>query len=120
GIGAAIVHIVMNTHSAIPTLGASGAISGILGAYIILFPSARIVTLIPIFFFFQIIRIPAFFFLGFWFIYQFMGGTSEGLNTGGGIAWFAHVGGFITGMVLVKIIPKRRKFSNSRQHSYEG
>ncbi len=119
GIGASIVYIVMNTHSTIPTIGASGAISGILGAYILLFPSARIVTLIPIFFFFQVIRIPAFFFLGIWFVYQFIGGTSDTLHTGGGVAWFAHVGGFLTGMVLVKIIPKRKRFSNSRQPSYE-
>src|SRR5208283_4674664 len=72
GIGAAVVHVMMNTHSAVPTIGASGAISGILGAYIILFPGARIVTLVPIFFFLQIMRIPAVIFIGIWFLYQFI------------------------------------------------
>ena len=112
GVGAAIVHIASSPSSYLPTIGASGAISGVLGAYVLLYPRARIVTLIPIFFIFQIIRIPAFFFLGFWFLYQFIGGTATSLHTGGGIAWFAHVGGFISGMVLVKLIPKRKGFRN--------
>jgi len=110
GIGAAAVHMLTNSNSFMPTIGASGAISGVMGAYILLFPQARIVTLLPLFFIWQIIRVPAFFFLGFWFVYQFIGGTAEGLNTGGGIAWFAHVGGFLTGMLFIKITPKRRGF----------
>jgi membrane associated rhomboid family serine protease len=111
GCAAALTHVVTNPGSRVPTIGASGAIAGVMGAYLVLFPRARVLTLIPIFFFFDIIEIPAFFFLGIWFIIQFFVGTF-GLATGGqeftGIAWWAHVGGFVSGIVLVPFLKKRR------------
>lgn len=118
GIGAHFLHILTNMESIIPTIGASGAISGILGAYAILFPHARILTILPVFIF-HFVHLRAYFFMGFWFIYQFIGGLQTGLNTTGGIAWFAHIGGFLTGMILIKLIPKRKKFLQHRKY-YSG
>ncbi len=104
GIAAAFFHILLNPVSQVPTIGASGAIAGVMGAYFILHPKAKILTLIPIIiipFFFEI---PAFIFLGFWFIIQFFNaaGSSAGA-AGAGIAWWAHVGGFLSGMMMVKL-----------------
>lgn len=103
GAGAAALHVIMSPTSETPTVGASGAIAGVLGAYFLLFPRARVLTLFPIFFFIQFIEVPAFFFLGFWFLMQFFSGAlSIGIEpSGGGVAWWAHVGGFVTGMTLV-------------------
>jgi membrane associated rhomboid family serine protease len=109
GILSFLTHIACNSHSYIPTIGASGAISGIMGAYIILYPRARIVTLFPIFIFFQIIRVPAFVFLGLWFVYQFLASSASGSTSGGGVAWSAHIGGFIAGMVLIKLFSGRKQ-----------
>jgi len=89
-------------------LGASGAIAGVLGAYIFLFPRARVVTLVPIFFFMSVIEIPALFFLGFWFISQlFAGLASIGAEAAQGVAWWAHIGGFLVGLVVSPIFLKR-------------
>jgi len=103
GIGSAIVHTIFNWGSTVPTVGASGAISGVMGAFIVLFPSARVVTLIPALFLFFTVRIPAFLMLGYWFFLQiFSGLASVGLGgQQGGVAWWAHVGGFLLGAVLV-------------------
>ena len=105
GIGAAVGQIAANPLSDVPMVGASGAIAGILGAYMLLFPRSRVVTLVPIFFFFYFIEIPAILFLGLWFLMQFLYGTltlsTETSVSGGGVAWWAHVGGFITGAGLV-------------------
>lgn len=102
GIGAGITHIITQPNSHIPTIGASGAIAGVMGAYFILFPKARVVTLIPIFFFIQFIEIPAFFFLAFWFFMQLISGTISGSSQfSGGIAFWAHIGGFICGIILL-------------------
>lgn len=95
-------HFVFNADSAIPTIGASGAIAGVMGAYLILFPAARILTLIPIFFIPYFIEIPAFVFLGFWFLIQFLSAATAGTGAGG-IAWWAHVGGFVFGILLLKL-----------------
>lgn len=102
GMSSGIIHLVTNWNSEIPTIGASGAISGVMGAYLILYPRAKILTLIPIFFFFQFIELPAFFFLGYWFLIQLL---SAGLTPGdvGGVAFWAHIGGFVTGLVFVKV-----------------
>jgi membrane associated rhomboid family serine protease len=91
----------------VPMVGASGAISGVLGAYFLTYPQARILTLLPIVIFFYIIELPAYFFLGFWFVMQFIQGSIHSLNSStagsGGIAWWAHVGGFGAGVVLLRI-----------------
>src|SRR5215831_1820158 len=103
GLAAAFLHIFTNPASTVPTVGASGAIAGVLGAYLVLFPGARVLTLVPIFFFFQLIELPALLFLGFWFVMQFFSGAMS-LTAGrdvGGTAWWAHIGGFCAGIVLV-------------------
>jgi membrane associated rhomboid family serine protease len=111
GVFASAAYIYFDPHSSIPSVGASGAISGVLGAYILLFPKARIVTLIPIFIFLQFAELPAFIVIGLWFILQFFNGlASLGYQTAqsGGIAWWAHVGGFVAGMLLVFPLRKYR------------
>ncbi|MCL5021625.1 MAG: rhomboid family intramembrane serine protease [Bacteroidetes bacterium] len=109
GLAAGVLQVYLSASSSIPTIGASGAISGVLGAYLILFPRARIVTLIPIFFFFDIIDISAILFIGFWFMIQFFSGVqSLGVDTSGGIAWWAHVGGFVAGIATVPVFKRKR------------
>jgi membrane associated rhomboid family serine protease len=107
GAVAAIAHIATHPASNVPMVGASGAISGVLGAYFLLFPFARIVTLVVLGFFAQTIQIPAFFFLGFWFLMQFLSAAVSG-GTGGGVAFFAHVGGFVAGLVLLMPFKRRQ------------
>ena len=98
GVAASLVHLFFNLGSDIPTVGASGAIAGVLGAYFILFPRARVVTLVPIFFFIQIVEIPALVFLGLWFLIQFLSGSMTlGNGEAAGVAWWAHIGGFAVG-----------------------
>ncbi len=109
GLAAGTLQTYLSAGSSVPTIGASGAISGVLGAYLILFPRARIVTLIPLFFIFDIIDISAVLFIGFWFAIQFFSGIlSVGHDVSGGIAWWAHVGGFIAGILMVRIFRRRR------------
>ena len=94
--------------SVIPMVGASGAISGVLGAYITLFPRSRILTLVPIFFFIQLIHIPAAVFIFIWFIIQFLSGVSSLGRAAdiGGVAFWAHIGGFVAGLILVRFFVK--------------
>ncbi len=109
GIGAAVAHTIFNWGSNVPTVGASGAISGVMGAFIVLFPRARVATLIPALFLFFTIRIPAFLMLGYWFFLQIFSGLAT-LGVGGqqgGVAWWAHVGGFLLGALLVVGARKR-------------
>lgn len=102
GIGSAVVHIFANWGSKVPTIGASGAISGVMGAYIMLFPRSRILTLVPLIIFFFTIRLPALLMIGYWFVIQFLSGVSSlGESDQGGVAWWAHVGGFLLGAFLV-------------------
>jgi rhomboid family protein len=111
GFGAAITDILFNMGSRIPTIGASGAIAGVLGAYLVSFPTARITTLIPLFIFFWTIRLPAVLVLVYWFAIQFVAGfqmLAIESATKSGVAWWAHVGGFILGMSLAIILPKRQ------------
>ena len=103
GFGGALVHILTNAGSRVPTIGASGAIAGVLGAYFVSYPRARITTLIPIFFFFWTVQLPAILLLGYWFLIQFFTGfqmLAIQSATAGGVAWWAHVGGFIIGVLL--------------------
>jgi len=101
GLASGFSHLLINYHSQIPTIGASGAIAGVMGAYMILYPKSRILTLIPIFFFFQFVEIPAVFFLGIWLIFQILSAASTAGQ--GGIAWWAHIGGFIFGIIFLKM-----------------
>jgi membrane associated rhomboid family serine protease len=102
GIGASLVHILFNANSLTPVIGASGAVSGVMGAYLILYPNAKIRTLIFLFIFITFMDLPAFLFLIVWFVFQFFyaGGGSS-------IAWLAHVGGFILGILMIKIMQRR-------------
>ena len=107
GLLAGGAHFLSDPASTVPTVGASGAIAGVLGAYFILFPRSRVLTLIPIFFYPLFIEIPAFVYLGFWFVGQLFSG-SLATGGGGGIAWWAHVGGFVAGVVLFSLFLRRR------------
>jgi membrane associated rhomboid family serine protease len=99
---AGLLHVFTNYGSPIPTVGASGAIAGVLGAYFVLYPTARVVTLIPLFFWPFLVELPAFLFLGFWFLSQILSGTAAIANemAAGGVAWWAHIGGFLAGLAL--------------------
>jgi len=102
GLASGISHLVINWHSVIPTIGASGAIAGVMGAYFILYPRAKVLTLVPIFIFFQFIELPAFLFLGIWFLFQFLSAAGASAQAGG-IAWWAHIGGFVFGVIALKL-----------------
>ena len=112
GVAAALVQIVVSPGSRVPTIGASGAIAGVLGAYFICYPGARITTLIPLFIFFWTVQVPAILLLGYWFLIQFIAGfqmLSIQTATAGGVAWWAHIGGFTCGVLLALIMrPQRR------------
>jgi len=113
GVAAGLVHVAFNPYSRVPTIGASGAIAGVMGAYMIKFPHSRIVTLVPIFFFLTTIEVPASLILVYWFFVQFFSGLgSIGYShlSQGGVAWFAHVGGFLAGMVLVNALKPRDRY----------
>ncbi len=101
GIGAALLQIVLNINSVTPMIGASGAIAGVLGAYMFRYPRARVHVFVFLFFIITTVRVPAYVVLGFWFLTQLSNGLgSLGINTTGGVAWFAHIGGFLTGVLL--------------------
>jgi len=107
GLAAAYVHYLTGPQSGVPVVGASGAIAGIMGGYVVLFPHARILTLLPIFIFIQIVNVPAVFFLVFWFFAQLLNGmVATAASFGGGVAWWAHVGGFLAGAGMM--LPRRR------------
>ena len=115
GIGSACIQILVSPASRIPMVGASGAISGILGAYLVLFPNARILTLVPLGLLFPIIEIRAVFVIGFWIVVQVLNGLFTFSYEGGGVAWFAHIGGFAVGLVLVPIFGRRSLTRSWRQ-----
>lgn len=107
GIAGSLLQVLVSPYSRIPTIGASGAISGVMGAYFVLFPRARVLTLVPFFMFMRLIYIPASILLGFWILFQLLYGCSSAPGTGGGIAYFVHIGGFIAG-VLFGLLVRRR------------
>ncbi len=106
GLLAGVVHTAFNLNSPLPAVGASGAVAGVLGAYLVLFPHARIQTLVPFFFYYEVIELPALIVLGFWFVAQFLSGTAAiAMTTAtGGVAWWAHIGGFIAGIALLFLL----------------
>jgi len=108
GIAAALLQSAVDPGSKIPMIGASGAVSGVLGAYILLYPKARVLALIPLGFFLRISYLPSFIFLGIWFLYQFLFGVSS-IGAKGGVAYFAHIGGFIVGLILTLPFKRKRK-----------
>lgn len=107
GFIASFVHIAVSAGSVIPTIGASGAISGVLGGYILLYPRAGIWTVVFFGFFVRMVKLPAFILLGFWILLQVLYALANLSGTGGGVAWFAHIGGFFAGLALVKLFQKR-------------
>lgn len=114
GIAGAVVHILFNLGSTLPTVGASGAIAGIMGAYFVLFPSARVLT----FLFVIVVWLPAWIFVGYWFLVQFLSGAAMAISAtsnSGGVAVWAHVGGFLSGIALIKMFPSR-----PRRYRYYG
>jgi membrane associated rhomboid family serine protease len=113
GLLAGIGHVLLNSDSAVPTIGASGAIAGVRGAYLIKFPRARIVTLVLLIVFFTTLDIPAAFLLVYWFAMQFFNGIGSiaESQSSGGVAWFAHVVGFLAGMALITILPAKQRYS---------
>jgi membrane associated rhomboid family serine protease len=108
GLGAAFAQVILNPHSIVPTVGASGAIAGVLGAYFLLYPRAKVLLWFPILFLFYL---PAWVTLGYWFAMQFVSGAATSIvnysETRGGVAFWAHVGGFVAGIILIKLIPER-------------
>lgn len=116
GLAAAYLHYLTGPTSGVPVIGASGAIAGIMGGYFVLFPRARMLTLIPIFIFVQIVTIPAVVFLLLWFLMQLVNGlVASAAQAGGGVAWWAHVGGFIAGAaVMLFLQPRQSRRSRSR------
>lgn len=113
GLISAVVQVIFNAFSPVPTIGASGAIAGVMGAYLIKFPRSRIVTLVIFVIFFTTMDIPAAFLLLFWIAMQFFSGfgsIGSADYTGGGTAWFAHIGGFLAGMLLIRMFPPRKRW----------
>ena len=110
GVAGSFFHIFTNLNSRIPTIGASGAIAGVMGAYMFLFPKARIRTLLVFVIFVQVINIPAVIMIGYWILIQVLSGLAEfGSQSKSGIAWFAHIGGFVTGFISIIIMRKGRR-----------
>jgi membrane associated rhomboid family serine protease len=109
GVVASLTHILLNTGSRVPTVGASGAIAGVMGAYFILYPRARVLTWFPPIFFFHV---PAWLMLGYWFVGNFLQGTAASIAessriSSGGVAFWAHVGGFVAGVLIIKVLHER-------------
>jgi membrane associated rhomboid family serine protease len=102
GITSVLIHLATNWHSRLPTIGASGAIAGVMGAYFLLFPRSRVLTMVPIFFFPLLFELPAFFFLGYWVVIQFLYATMSH-GQAGGVAWWAHIGGFTFGLATIRL-----------------
>lgn len=110
GVAAAGAQALMDPGSRVPMVGASGAISGVLGGYLLLYPHARVLTLVPLGFFTQLAEIPAVIVLGFWILVQLFNAFLLPAYGGGGVAFFAHIGGFLAGMALVHVFRKRQRY----------
>ena len=119
GLAAALLQTVTQPDSRIPMVGASGAISGVMGAYLVLFPRVRVFTLVPLGFFITTIALPAWAMLLYWAFLQFIGGFGGVGEEGGGVAFWAHVGGFVAGIVLVKIFARSDRVADHSAHHWE-
>ena len=119
GIGAALVQVVASPASEIPMVGASGAISGVMGAYLVLFPRVRVYTMVPLGFFIQQIPLPAWVMLIYWMVLQIFGGLSSIVSEpGGGVAFWAHIGGFVAGVILVKMFVRPHRVAAHQSHHW--
>ena len=116
GLVAVGLHVISDTNSAIPTVGASGAIAGVLGAYARLYPRARVVTLVFIIIIFTVITLPAVLVLGVWFLLQLLPAFSDPASTGGGVAYYAHIGGFLFGLLAIKLFATNVHEDYERAH----
>ena len=115
GVGAAMSQVLVDVNSQIPMIGASGAIGGVLGAYLINYPNARVLVLIPFGFFSQLLKIRALYVLGFWFVLQFINSFLSASSGGGGVAYAAHIGGFISGLILILFFNKKNTRNNLKK-----
>jgi membrane associated rhomboid family serine protease len=107
GIAASLAHLLTNTTSTVPTIGASGAIAGVMGAYSFLYPRARVLALVPLVVIYEMVVLPAPVFLGVWFVLQFFQGVAAISTTqAGGVAWWAHIGGFVAGLAVAAILQR--------------
>ena len=119
GFAAAGLQVVTEPSSGVPMVGASGAISGVMGGYLVLYPRVRVFTMVPLGFFLTSIALPAWVMLGYWAVLQFGGGlTRIGAAQGGGVAFWAHVGGFVAGVVLVKLFSRPTHIASHRAHHW--
>ena len=116
---AALIQFLISLKSTVPIIGASGAISGVIGAYLLFFPKAKILTIVPILIFIRIIYIPATVFIIIWFVFQFIGGVGSLNRAGdvGGVAFWAHLGGFLAGLIVAQYFDSKK---NNRQKSSNG
>jgi membrane associated rhomboid family serine protease len=120
GLGAALLQVMIEPDSTIPMVGASGAISGVMGAYLVLYPRVRVFTFVPLGFIFTSIALPAWVMLIYWMVLQLLGGfTRIGATEEGGVAFWAHVGGFVVGAVLVKVFERPDRVREHRSHHWE-
>jgi len=118
GLAASLTHLAFNLGSSVPSIGASGAIAGVLGAYLLSYPFARVLTLVPFLIVWPVVELPAILVLGFWFVIQIFNGAAavaSTAQTGGGVAWWAHIGGFVAGMLLLPVFAQRR----GRRYTFE-
>ena len=118
GLTAAFFQVAVNPASIIPMVGASGAISGVMGAYLILYPRVRVFALLPLGFFMTTVALPAWTMLLYWMALQFLGGVTAS-GEGGGVAFWAHVGGFVAGVVLIKLFARRKNVADHRSHHWQ-
>jgi len=111
GVAASSAHVAFNLNSRVPSIGASGAIAGVLGAYLLSYPFARVLTLVPFLIIWPVVELPALLVLGSWFIVQLLNGSAaiaQTTETAGGVAWWAHIGGFVAGMILLAVFAQKR------------